>query len=740
MKLNTLHVCLFKGSHDNDNSSLSRVFQTKVKSLRQDYVKERDRLRKSGSGASETASRCPFYEEINEVLGCRPISSPKYHASSSTPPTQTRSSPASPQPCSSGTASAEAHGTWEPQELTLPEVGPSSGDDFVTPTARSQQPKSKYVSDFESSEVDEPETTQTDLWPRDSPIKTRSGRRVWSATSETDTEGQRAKKKKKKVTWSLPHHSQTHTHSDTHEETPSIIPPTQHPSTQTAKYKFIKPKPKASYVSPITTTDTSPSASPSLITGRTQTQVKKNNTTANRHDNTTDIATSSTRRHTTASQQEQADNPSTSSQTPPRAVTTMKTQHRKLSLKTPKKITHTTDIPARRLITYTRIPQTTTAASSKLNTTTSMTLSTTNTTKNKTNSTTETTRTQPRNTLPKTQTPPPISRTTTTRHNTPATRTTTVIPSSRAGHTHTETQAAMTRTHTTNTLNRPRITHTTTCTVTRPTTTHTSPVPGTSRGATATLEETSDDEVSARRRRNQAPTLGGDGRRRQRGRQADTDLLSELTLMRTEDAEHRRRQQQMWERYLDICERQTRNREEENRYFHQWMQRQETLNDELNGHLLSLISIVNEAVNQGTRPPAYPPPYWQYQPPRDSAPPPAATPAAQGAPPPLHLAGRHGAFQPTAGVFRPTPLHAQYMGQPHVPPGQSEAPSPAWIPPSGDRGYDRPPSQEGAGFLPVPRRHTGVEDEFLQQGQGYAGVGGGRILHQRDSDEDSPTF
>ena len=261
---------------------------------------------------------------------------------------------------------------------------------------------------------------------------------------------------------------------------------------------------------------------------------------------------------------------------------------------------------------------------------------------------------------------------------------------------------------------------------------------GPSRATPVSLDESSDDDGSRRDRRNQAPSVGGDGRRRQRARETNNDLLSHLTEMRQEDANHRTQQNQMWERYLNICERQTRNREEETRYFRQWMQRQDALNDELSGHMLRIVMIMHEAVNQEPAQPVCHPPCTECT----RFPGPSATPSPyQPRDGHIQFAGTDGAFRPPQGVVRPTPLHATYRPQPHGDAGLGQPPSPSWSIRHEETGRQHPRGPDGQGFIRERHHHTGGDvDESMGPGQAYAGVGVGRILHHRDSDEESTTF
>ncbi|KAK7944710.1 hypothetical protein WMY93_000438 [Mugilogobius chulae] len=51
--------------------------RTKVKKLRQQYIKIRDMLRKSGSSGDEK-DKFPLYDQLDAILGTRPTSSPQY--------------------------------------------------------------------------------------------------------------------------------------------------------------------------------------------------------------------------------------------------------------------------------------------------------------------------------------------------------------------------------------------------------------------------------------------------------------------------------------------------------------------------------------------------------------------------------------------------------------------------------------------------------------------------------------
>uniref|UniRef100_A0A3B4BAC8 Myb/SANT-like DNA-binding domain-containing protein n=1 Tax=Periophthalmus magnuspinnatus TaxID=409849 RepID=A0A3B4BAC8_9GOBI len=51
--------------------------RTKVKKLRQQYIKIRDMLRKSGSSGDER-DKFPLYDELDAILGSRPTSSPQH--------------------------------------------------------------------------------------------------------------------------------------------------------------------------------------------------------------------------------------------------------------------------------------------------------------------------------------------------------------------------------------------------------------------------------------------------------------------------------------------------------------------------------------------------------------------------------------------------------------------------------------------------------------------------------------
>ena len=196
-----------------------------MKSLRQAYVNERDRLRKSGAEGTDSKGKCPFFDEINEIMGCRPIASPKFHASS-TPPSQTLTPSPTEEQSITGWMGTQTFNAFLHADDNRPEAGPSSGDDFVPEGSNPMTKQNKYVSDFETTDGDEVGAQTADLWPSDSPIRTRSGKRVWSGTSDTDTEGAKTKRKKK-VSWSLPQETHTDTDHDIQTDTHSIIPPTQ---------------------------------------------------------------------------------------------------------------------------------------------------------------------------------------------------------------------------------------------------------------------------------------------------------------------------------------------------------------------------------------------------------------------------------------------------------------------------------------------------------------------------------
>jgi len=45
------------------------------KKLRQQYMKARDAMRKSGASTNEK-DKCPFYDDLDNILGTRPTSTP----------------------------------------------------------------------------------------------------------------------------------------------------------------------------------------------------------------------------------------------------------------------------------------------------------------------------------------------------------------------------------------------------------------------------------------------------------------------------------------------------------------------------------------------------------------------------------------------------------------------------------------------------------------------------------------
>ena len=370
--------------------------------------------------------------------------------------------------------------------------------------------------------------------------------------------------------------------------------------------------------------------------------------------------------------------------------------------------------PKKQQKTTSNTTKTTTIApvTSASNTSTTTNTFSTNTNNTNTNQTTNIIRRRNINTQNQTRSPPPVNRTTTTR--------------------------TLDREENTPPRGRPQPTtqpH-------RPTDTQTSPVAGTSRGIPPTVEDSSEEDGSARGRRPHPHSVGGDGCRRQRARETNNELLTQLTQMRQEDGEHRRQLNQMWERYINLCERQARNREEEMRYFHQWMERQDALNNELSGHMLRLVLIMNEAVNQDARPPAYPPACClQGDLERFSTTTPEATRTHEGDGP-LRLDGLHGAFRPPGQIIRPAPVHANNTGRNPVPPDRPVAPVPNWAHRTEPRVQHQQGRSERQGFVRERQHHMGGQADDVSQGAGqmYAGVGVGRILHQRDSDEESVTF
>lgn len=60
----------------------------KVKKLRQNYLKVRDLLRKSGS-SGDVKDKCPWFDELDGILSTRPTSNPQNVMESYSPPTPT---------------------------------------------------------------------------------------------------------------------------------------------------------------------------------------------------------------------------------------------------------------------------------------------------------------------------------------------------------------------------------------------------------------------------------------------------------------------------------------------------------------------------------------------------------------------------------------------------------------------------------------------------------------------------
>ncbi len=74
--------------------------RVKVKKLRQLYMKVRDALSKSGSSGDEK-DKCPWYDELDKILGTRPTVCPVDIVESYSPTDKTSSSQFTPSPSSS---------------------------------------------------------------------------------------------------------------------------------------------------------------------------------------------------------------------------------------------------------------------------------------------------------------------------------------------------------------------------------------------------------------------------------------------------------------------------------------------------------------------------------------------------------------------------------------------------------------------------------------------------------------
>jgi hypothetical protein len=125
-------------------------FQTKVKTLRQTYEKARDRLAKSGVG-THVKGICPYFDQLDSFLGCRPLASPHYKVTSA-------------DSRSSSSSSSSSSPTFEIEALTVSEKSGETVIDKQAPSATTDDdpqplPLKEALPDLPEgdSDVEEPE-------------------------------------------------------------------------------------------------------------------------------------------------------------------------------------------------------------------------------------------------------------------------------------------------------------------------------------------------------------------------------------------------------------------------------------------------------------------------------------------------------------------------------------------------------------------------------------------------------